>query len=170
MRTFRIVLLTMLLAEAAPSQQDSAQAFDVSSEASLYVVRGRLVGTFQAQSPVLRVVVKSASIFTLMADSRLQLRAVVAGASGTGWRKVLTSEPEALGAFGAGERRELRDSIVFTLSVPPGMDLQQHWLVFEFGRSDGSTTYACSERNLAGPDSLSARRAHQLRTVYPLAC
>jgi hypothetical protein len=160
---FALLLLTV-------RQQDSTKAFDVSSESSLYDVRGRFAGTFRLESSQLIVVVKSGSVLATRTDPRIELRAVIAGPTGGSWKKISSSEPQILGAFGAGERREFTDSLVFRISTPPGFEPQQHWLVLQFGRSDGSTTYACSDRNLAGPDSLSARRAQQLRTFYPMAC
>jgi len=151
-------------------QQDSSQPFDVSSESSLYAVRGRLSGTVQVQPEQVRVVVRSGSVLSVVSDPRIQLRAAIAAGTQKGWRKVAESEPQLLGSFDAGQRRELTDSIVFTVRIPSDAKPEQHWLVFQFGRADGSTTYACSARNLAGPDSLSARRAEQLRAFYPLAC
>ena len=151
-------------------QEEPPQAFAVSSESSLYAVRGRLVGTVQVHPQRVTVVVRNGSVLSIDADPGLQLRAVIATAIGTGWKRVAESEPQSLGAFDAGQRRDLTDSMVFTVKLPSGAKPDEHWLVFQFRRSDGTATYACSERNLAGPDSLSARRAQQLRTFYPLAC
>jgi hypothetical protein len=166
--TARLPLVVSLLVAGIP--QDSTKAFDVSSESSLYDVRGRFVGTFRVEPSQITIVVKSGSVLATRADPRVEIRAIIAGPSRGSWRKVGSSEPQLLGGFGAGERREVTDSLVFRISTPSGFDAQQHWLVFQFGRSDGSTTYACSDRNLAGPDSLSAQRAQQLRTFYPMAC
>jgi len=164
----RLLLVALLL--VAARQQDPTTAFDVSSESSLYDVRGRLTGTIRLEPSQLTIVVKSGSVLAARPDSRIEVRAIIAGPSGTSWKKVGSSEPQVLGAFRAGERHDVTDSLVFRISTPSGFEPQDHWLVFQFGRSDGSTTYACSDRNLAGPDSLSARRAQQLRTFYPMAC
>ncbi len=168
MITARLPFVVAIL--IAGVQQDSTKAFDVSSESSLYDVRGWFAGTFRVEPSQITIVVKSGSVLATRSDPRIQVRAIIAGPSGASWKKVGSSEPQVLGGFGAGERHEVTDSPVFRISTPRGFDAQQHWLVFQFGRSDGSTTYACSERNLAGPDSLSAQRAQQLRTFYPMAC
>ena|SRR5437762_7228688 len=161
-------VIAILLTAAA--QQDSVKTFDVSSESSLYEVRGRLSGSIRFEPSQLMVIVRSGSVFAASPDSQIELRAIIAGASGNAWKKVVTSEARPLGAFGPRERHELKDSLVFALPIPAGFDPQQYWLVFQFAKSSASTTYACSDRNLAGPDSLSARRAQQLRTFYPIAC
>ena len=80
------------------------------------------------------------------------------------------SDPKPLGAFAAGERRELSDSLTLTVPFPTGFDPHHQWLAFQFGSSDASTTYACSEHNLLGPDSLSSQRAEQQHRFYELAC
>jgi hypothetical protein len=170
--SYRLVVLLSFtsVGRVASGQQDSSRAFEISSEASQYVVKGRLTGTFRVQEAHLIVAVKSGSVLVAVADPGLMLRVIIAGPSGTSWRKVVESDPQSLGAFRGGERRDLSDSLVFSLPLPSDLNLQRHWLVFQFGRSDGSTTYACSDRNLAGPDSLSAGRAQQLRMFYPMAC
>ena len=165
----RLVLL-LLVGSIAGSPQDATQPFAVSSESSLYAIRGRFAGTLQVQPERVRVVVKSGSVLSTVSDPAVQLRAVVATGTQRGWKRVAESKPHSLGAFDAGQRRELTDSIVFVVRIPTDAKPEQHWLVFQFRRSDGTTTYACSDRNLAGPDSLSAQRAEQLRTFYPLAC
>ena len=151
-------------------QQDTSREFAVSSESSLYAVRGRFSGSLQIQPEQVRVVVRSGSVLSAVADQEVQLRALIATGTQRGWKKVAESEPHPLGSFDAGQRRDLADSLVFEIRIPKDAKPEQHWLVFQFRRSDGTTTYACSERNLAGPDSLSANRAQQLRTFYPLAC
>lgn len=168
MITAPLVLVAFLFAPTV--QQDSARAFDVSSESSLYDVRGRLTGTLHVEPAQITVVVRGGSVFAARPDPRIELRAIIAGSGSRSWRKMASSESQMLGGFGAGERHELKDSLVFRIATPSGFDPQQHWLVFQFARSDGSTTYACSDRNLAGPDSLSTQRAQQLRTFYPMAC
>ena len=166
---YRSVFLPLICALTLV-QEESPQAFAVSSESSLYAVRGRLAGTLQVQPRRVTVVVRNGSVLSVAPDPGLQFRAVIATATPTGWKRVAESEPRSLGAFDAGQRRELTDSIVFTVKLPSGAKPEEHWLVFQFRRSDGTTTYACSDRNLSGPDSLSSARAQQLRTFYPLAC
>ncbi len=144
--------------------------FDVSSESSLYAVRGQFAGSVQLGPSQAAVVIKSGWVLAVTADPNIVLRAIIAGPSSRGWRKVSESEPQSLGAFNAGERKRLIDSLVFSIPFTRDLDPQRHWLAFQFAFSDGSTTYACSARNLAGPDSLSAERALQLRTMYSLAC
>ena len=168
MITARVSFLELLLIPAL--WQDSTKTFDISSESSLYAVRGRLTGTLTVEPGQITVVVKGGSVLAATPDTRIQLRAVIAGPSGRSWRRIVLSEPQGLGSFRAKERHELKDSLVFRVATPSAFDPQHSWLVFQFGRSDGTTTYACSERNLAGPDSLSAQRAQQLRTFYPMAC
>jgi hypothetical protein len=166
--TARLLVGAFLL--LASISQNSSKTFDVSSESSLYDVRGRVNGAFHIEPSLVRVVVRGGSILSTRAELRVEVRAILAGPSGSSWRKIASSEPRSLGAFEASERRTLTDSLVFSIPIQSGFDPQQHWLAFEFGRSDGSSTYACSDRNLAGPDSLSARRAQQMRTFYPMAC
>ena len=166
---YRLVF-PLVICLVASGQQELPQPFAVSAESSLYAVRGQFAGTLQVQAQRITVAVKSGSVLSTNADLGLQLRALVATATGTGWKRLAESEPQSLGAFDAGQRRELTDSMVFTVKLPSGAKPEESWLVFQFRRSDGTTTYACSERNLSGPDSLSARRAQQLRTFYPMAC
>ena len=146
------------------------QPFDISSEASLYDVRGRLTGGVYLRSDRVTITVQNGSVMVVQGDSRIQLSALIAGPTARGWSIVAQSESRDLGRFAAGERRPLTDSLVFHIVLPSGLDLQHHWLAFQFATSRGTTTYACSERNLAGPDSLAATRAQQLRTFYPAAC
>ena len=147
-----------------------SSTFDVSSESSLYVVRGQFAGSAYLGPRKVVIAIKRGSVLATVADPNILLRAVIAGTGVRGWRKVSESEPQSLGAFNAGERKELTDSLVLNIPLARDFDPQRHWLAFQFALSDAGTTYACSARNLAGPDSLSAERARQLRTFYPLAC
>jgi hypothetical protein len=150
-----------------PTEQ---RPFQASSEASRYIVRGQLAGTIAIQQGHLQIVVTSGSILSLDPDSAIHLRAFIAAATDRGWARLSTSEPHSLGAFAAGERRELAESLTFTVPLPSTFDPEHQWLAFQFSRSDSSTAYVCLEHNLMGPDSLSFSRAEQQRRAYELAC
>ena len=167
--------LSLPSGQAAPFEgelgsQDSVRAFDISSESSLYVVRGRLSGTYQLRPGQLTVTVSSGSVLATQADTSIQLRALVAGAGQGGWKKLAASDPVSLGTWKAGERHQLTEPLTLQVSLPASFDPSRAWLVFQFARSDGNTTYACSDQNLAGPDSFAAARAEQLKRFYPAAC
>ncbi|HKV71972.1 MAG TPA: hypothetical protein VJN62_12035, partial [Gemmatimonadales bacterium] len=146
--------------EPSPPQ---ALPFQVSSEASHYVVHGHFAGTFTIQRDDMLVTVTAGSIVSVLADSQIQLRALLAGPGAQGWAILGRSSPVSLGSFALNERRELGGALRFTLSLPSGFDPRRDWLAFEFVRSDRSTTYACADHNLMRPDSLATPRAAALQ-------
>ena len=77
MNTARLSFLALLLVPAV--WQDSTKTFDISSESSLYAVRGRLTGTLTLEPGQITVVVKGGSVLAATADTRVELRAVIAG-------------------------------------------------------------------------------------------
>lgn len=155
------------VAEPSPSQ---TRPFQVSSETSHYAVHGHFAGTFTIQRDDVLVVVTAASIVSILADSQIQLRALLAGSGAKGWAILSTSTPASLGSFADNERRDLGAALRFTLPLPSGFDPRRDWLAFEFDRSDRSTTYACADHNLMGPDSLASPRAEALQRSYETTC
>ncbi len=135
----------------APS---SPVPFVVTSESTLYAIRGRFVGEMRLTASHLSVTVTQGSVLSMGDYAEVRVEALIGGATATGWRKVAEGQATGIGAVTGGHSRPLSDSLHFDILLPDGFDPAVHWLAFEFSSSgDGMgpfTTYACSRANLLG--------------------
>lgn len=129
------------------------RAFAASSEKFKGGLRGSLHGRLQLENDLLTVVVERGYVFsyTRLSGTSLSI-GIDACPSFKKWRSTqrLRSEPKNLGPTPAGERRELEDSVVLTLQLPPGLDGKLHELRFDLrGELNSGTTHSQINEDLA---------------------
>ena len=163
-------VLTACTAAPAPVAPVKEHRLEVSSETSVYAVRGHFSGTYTVTQDTLRATITEAAVISTTPVRAPKLRLLLAHSTPDGWDRVASSQPYVLGPFGLGDRRVTGDTIAFVLALPKAFDPAQHWFVFEFAFGPDMTTYACSTTNLAGPDSIAAHRARLMARNYSLGC